>query len=426
MQAVGDRLRSWVGSGDRLCVAYSGGLDSTVLLHSLAALRGQGLFDGLAACHVHHGLSSSADTWALHCREVCDTLNVAYAERRISVDVAAPEGIEAAARVARYQALADVDAEWVVLAHHRDDQAETLLLNLLRGAGVHGAAAMPARHGRFLRPLLGIGRGEIEAYVAQHGLSWIEDGSNADVRYTRNFLRQQVMPRLVSRFPAASARLAASAGAFAEARELLDDLAVLDGAGQTPLPLSVLRALSVPRAANALTFHLRQHGVRIPGREWLRELLRQLLEAGVDRQVSSQVDGCVLHRYRDALWLEQPVPAPLSRLWAGENDLPWADRVIRLRPVVGQGVARRLLVAGEARFGVRGGGETVRLRSGGPRRPVKDLLREAGVPPWRRQMLPVLFVGGRVAWVAGIGMDADFGAGPEEDGICLEFDAANW
>ena len=412
--------------GDRLCVAYSGGLDSTVLLHCLAALRGRGLFASLAAVHVHHGLSPHADAWASHCQQICLAWNIPLAVHRVAVDRQSGEGLEAAARAARYRALEQVAADWLLLAQHQDDQAETLLFSLLRGSSVHGAAAMPVRDRRYLRPLLDLPRAALLAYAEAAmeiaGLRWVEDESNADPAFSRNFLRLRVMPVLTARFPAASRRFAASARSFGEARQLLDELAGLDGADQVPLPLSRLRALSPLRAANLLAAHLRGRGLRIPGRAWLLEVLRQLLEAGADRQPVAPLAGKHLGRFGDALYVFDSPPLPTILRWNGEQSLDWGGGRIVCVPSLGQGIARRHLLDPAARFETRRNqGERLRLHPDGPRRLLKDLLREAAIPPWERDQLPILYVGEIPVWVGGIGFNADFAASPGETGISLEF-----
>lgn len=297
--------------GSRLVVGLSGGIDSVVLLHALAGLRPE----GLAALHVHHGLSPRADAWADFCAAFARSLAVPFECVRVAVERDSRDGLEAAARRARHAVFARTAADWIVLAHHRDDQAETLLFNLLRGAGLAGAAAMQEASGRLLRPLLRIGRAEIEAYAQAHRLAWIEDESNADVRHSRNFLRHRILAPLAQRFPAAARNLAAAAARFGEAQALLDDLARLDLAGNDgfPLDLARLEALPEPRARNALRYLLAQARVAIPSEARLREALRQMLDAAGDRHPAVELGTHRLLRRRGRLYLEPGGPSSESR-----------------------------------------------------------------------------------------------------------------
>lgn len=285
MQAVAACLARHARPGDAVTVGISGGLDSTVLLHATSRLAGDARLD-VSALHVHHGLSPNADAWADSCRKVCGKLGIPITVLRVEVPARSGEGIEAAARRLRHQALSDQDADWILLAHHADDQAETVLHNLLRGAGVRGAAAMPESRGRILRPLLGLARETLLAYARSRRLVWIEDESNADSRYTRNFLRNEILPRIASRFPRASAQLAAAACLFSEADSLLEDLASLDLGDRSPefpLPLMLFRELSDTRARNLLRAMLKWH--RVPPPDWrrLNEFVRQIRTSASDR-----------------------------------------------------------------------------------------------------------------------------------------------
>lgn len=285
-RAVADGLRRHVEAGQTLIVGLSGGLDSSVLLHLLTRVR---VHDAnIAALHVHHGLSPNAGRWEAHCREFCAGLGVPLRVERVDVERESPDGLEAAARRARHAAFERAGGDWVVLAHHRDDQAETLLFNLLRGTGLRGACAMRDANGRLLRPLLDVGRDLIAAYAAEHGLNWIDDESNADTSYSRNYLRHQTLRDLEGRFPGSAANLAGAARRFAEAQALLDDLASLDlgGADDFPFDLGRWVDLPEPRARNALRYLLHRRHVGIPGEERLREIVRQFREAGPDRHPS--------------------------------------------------------------------------------------------------------------------------------------------
>jgi tRNA(Ile)-lysidine synthase len=274
-------------------------MDSTVLLDAASRVAKDAGLE-LSALHVHHGLSANADAWGDSCRLVCEAMGIPLTMQRVNVALGTGEGCEAAARVVRHKALADHPADWILLAHHADDQAETVLHNLLRGAGVRGAAAMPESRGRVLRPFLGLARDVLLAYAQSRRLVWIEDESNADSRHTRNFLRKEILPRIKSRFPRAGVQLAAAAGRFSEAASLLDDLAVLDlrdSPPAFPLPLRLLRELPGTRARNLLRAMLTWQGVQAPGANRLGEFVRQVRTAGGDRH--PRID---LARY--ALWCE--------------------------------------------------------------------------------------------------------------------------
>lgn len=297
--------------GSRLVVGLSGGVDSVVLLHALARLRPE----GLSALHVHHGLSPHADQWADFSARFARELGVPFECVQVTVDRNTPDGLEAAARRARHAVFARTPADWIVLAHQRDDQAETMLFNLLRGAGVAGAAAMQETNGRLLRPLLAVGRSEIEAYAKTHRLVWIEDESNADTRHSRNFLRHHIMKPLLRRFPAAARNLAAAAARFNETQALLDDLARLDLAGSEDFPLHIarLKALPEPRARNALRYLLARQQVAIPSEARLREALRQMLTAASDRHPVARLGEHRLLRRRGLIYLEPSGPSSESR-----------------------------------------------------------------------------------------------------------------
>lgn len=283
--AIASCLDGHVGRHDSLAVALSGGADSVVMLHCLQRLAAGKRFD-LSAIHVHHGLSPNADAWETHCRVLCADWKIPLAVHRVQVERRSSDGLEAAARRARHAVFAATPQDWVALGHHRNDQAETLMFNLLRGTGLRGAAAMGERRGRLLRPMLTIERCAIIAYATGHGLTWIEDESNSDTRFSRNYLRHAALRELEDRFPGSTANLAAAAARFGEAGELLDDLARLDLQGAEPsfpLNVSVLKALTEPRARNLLRYLLQRQQIGIPSEERLREALRQLLHAAPDR-----------------------------------------------------------------------------------------------------------------------------------------------
>ena len=307
---VGDFLAARLAPAECLSVGLSGGCDSVVLLHLLSRL---GFAGRLSAIHVHHGLSANADAWAQFCAHYCASLGVALNTCIVTVDRNNGLGLEAAARQARYRAFAESEAECLLLAQHRGDQAETVLLNLLRGAGVLGAAAMPLErsHGaqRLLRPLLGTSRHEIETYARANGLLWVEDESNGDTALTRNFLRHQVLTAVVQRFPAAETALAQAAANFGEAAGLLDELAELDwrlASDGEAARLTVMRTFSLPRLKNLLRYRLRQLGWQVPVASRLDEFARQLQVAAPDRHPELSLPDGKMRAGRGLLqWLSQ-------------------------------------------------------------------------------------------------------------------------
>lgn len=385
----------------RLCVAFSGGLDSSVLLHVLAGLRARAAFE-LSALHVHHGLSPCADDWAAHCEDVCRSLGVPLRVATVRVARAGGKGLEAAAREARHAEFEREPADWMALAHHLDDQAETLLHRLVRGAGVAGAAAMrecdPVR--RLWRPLLSVARADLLDWAEAHALRWIEDESNEDQRFSRNFLRHDVMPRLRERFPAATRNLAGAAMRFAESAALLEELGGED-LGRIALAeegsRSRFRALSGPRQRNLLRCLLQQTGELAPDSVRTQRVCTALCGTGVVREVFG---GHVCCAWRDRIWVE-PLPgeAPQTVAWRGERRLQWGRGWLECEPgfAVGDGVS----VAYE--FRSRKGGECLSLGPGRPRRSLQHLCQDAGIPAWWRDELPLLWRGDELVWVAGVG-----------------------
>lgn len=428
-EAVRDFLKSRLSPGARLCVGYSGGLDSSVLLHLLAGLRHEFGFS-LAAVHVHHGLSPHADAWAAHCRLTCARLDVHLAVHRVEV-VAGPLGIEAAARSARYRVFAGLDADAVVLAHHRDDQAETLLFRLLRGAGVHGLAAMAESReiaGRTVwRPLLPCGRDSLAGYARERVIAHVEDESNAEEAWTRNWLRHAVFPVLDARFPACRQVFARTAEQLSESAELLDALAIADletAFAGNGLELVVLARLGPARARNLLRYWLKRETGVVPARAGLVEMLEQLLTAAPDRHPAMPVGDSLLERRGGRAVLVGRVPAlPRGEWhWQGQPilDLGDAGRLC-FSLTEGAGLAVAQVPDAGGRVVWRAGGERLRPDCRRPARTLKNLLREAGVPAGERSRWPLLYFGDRLAWVAGVGVDCGFQARPGEPGWLISW-----
>jgi tRNA(Ile)-lysidine synthase len=399
-----------------------------------AALGAPACGHGLAALHVHHGLSAAADAWAAFCADACARRDIRFASRAVSVHNAG-DGVEATARERRYDALASMAREHVVdailLAHHADDQAETHLLQLVRGAGPRGLAAMPvvaqARGTRFVRPFLSLPRALIDEYVALHALAYVDDDSNAHTSIRRNALRARVIPAMRAIAPGYPGTLVRAARHQAEAVHLLDELARVDAGVAEPgdsLALAALRALAAPRARNLLRWFLRERGLRAPSAARLDAMLRQLHDAAADAHVAVAHDGAVIGVHRGRVIVHAPADTFDPRPWHGESQIALPHGVLAFVPVQGEGVALRGLAGRPVTLRPGASGERLRLAARGSRRNVRDLLREAGVPPWERAAVPRLYCGDTLAAVAGAGVDATFAAGPGDAAVRLEWRAS--
>lgn len=379
-----------------LLLAFSGGLDSTALLHRLASdpsFRG----NNLRAVHVHHGLHAQADAWATHCQRFCDTLGVTLLVVRVDVARDSGEGLEAAARQARYAAIRDMLApgEVLVTAHHRDDQAETFLLRALRASGPDGLAAMrdwrAFAHGWHWRPLLRTPRSALLAYAERHGLDWIEDPSNADADFDRNFLRQRVLPLLRERWPHADAAFARSAQLSAEASGLLAEadaraLATAATLDARTLSVSALLALPAPRRSRVLRCWIRRLGLPPLPAEGLARIETELLPARADAEARFDWHGATIRRWRDLLHasvLHPALPAAWRQDWDG-----------RLPLVLPEGSTLSLeganALPSPVQAHARAGGERIVLPGRRHSTTLKNVLLDLGVPPWTRDVLPLL------------------------------------
>ena len=402
-----------------LRIAYSGGRDSHVLLHWLASERAALGPHRLRAAHVDHRLHADSARWAEHCAAVCAALDVPLDVHHVNARPASGDSPEAAARAARYAALAAglEDGDLLLTAHHQTDQAETVLLALVRGSGLAGAAAMPAqrRFGRgwLLRPLLDWPAVRVARYADDHGLAWAEDPSNRDARFDRNFVRAEALPLLAGRWPAAATTLARHAAHAADAQALLDEIATADGAHAPQLAVVQLAALSPARQRNLLRAWLHRHGAAAPSAARLDELLRQALTAAGDRQVAVAVGAHRVRVWRGALYLTpSAVPAaPCVVHWRLDAplELPGLGQ-LRAEAVCGQGIA-------SARLGAQPALD-VRFRrddSGG--KALKKRLQKLDLPSWQRDRVPLLYGGDCLVQVAGGEPVAAWRAGPGEPGV---------
>ena len=430
-----------------LAIAFSGGLDSSVLLHLAGAYaRAQGVT--LYAFHVHHGISAHADDWLAHCEREAAAAGAVFDARRVALQKG-KSGVEAAARKLRYAALGAMCAahgvQLMLTAHHLDDQAETVLLQLLRGAGTAGLSGMDAANAApellgnadlvMMRPLLPVTREALEAYAAEHAISWVEDESNAHPRYARNALRHQVMPALAQAFPGYQERFARSAAHAQSAQRLLTELAEQDLATSLDgdcIDVAKLRAMSLDRAYNMLRHWFGTRGLRMPSTAWLHEMVTQLVEARYDAQLLVTHPDCHGRRPRDRLYIT-PKLAELAGqrdpddegvfvkegerfVWRGEAQLAFpAYGGVLAFVEAEQGVAPEWLRAQELMIDFRKGGERLKPAHNRPTRALKYHYQACNVPAWERERLPIVSAGKDLLFAAGIGMDCHhyaLGAGP--------------
>ncbi len=387
-----DVRRWWIG--------LSGGLDSTLLASCVQELQ---LDTPLHCVYINHGLSAYADEWQAHCQAFCQQRQLPFTAVAVEVRVTG-QGVEAAAREARYRAFADLlqPGDGLLLGHHLDDQAETLLLRLLRGTGVAGLAGIQQQRqlgqGLLLRPLLDVSRQQLEQEARQRHLSWVEDESNAQTRFDRNYLRLQVMPLLQERWPGFQRQWQQAASLCGEAAALVEEVAAADlatcnpsaGNAGTSLELSGLRALSPFRRANVLRLWLQQLGQPLPEAVQLQEVESQLIQGRADSEAQVSWRSVRLQVHRQRLWLLAALAASLPGApvcWDGRAGLRWGDWQLTLENVSSGGWR---WPAEGVQVQARRGGERCHPAGRAHSQTLKKLLQEAGVAPWLRPQLPII------------------------------------
>lgn len=412
----------------RYLIAYSGGADSHVLLHAIAQLR-SALKIEILALHVDHQLQELSGLWAQHCVDTCKALGINCQVVRVAVARDAGEGLEAAARKARYQALADVmrAGDGLLTAHHQDDQAETLLLQLLRGSGPKGLAAMAAvrefSNGYLLRPLLDYSRMELEVYARGAGIQWVDDPSNTDESFDRNYLRHQILPALQQRWPSMAQTLGRAARHQAEADQLLIELAELDMASYVDdgaLSMEALQGLSVIRQKNLLRQWIDSQHYPLPTESRLQSIISDLIPAAEDGVPLVCWNRIELRRYRQHLYLmpELPQHDPVrSFAWDGElMDIDDGVMTLDSQQVQGSGLRASLFSQQKVEVRFRQGGERCRPVGRGNTKDLKKLLQEAGLAPWLRERQPLIYVDNELAAVVGVCVCEGFAAKEGEAG----------
>ncbi|MCS5711186.1 tRNA lysidine(34) synthetase TilS [Candidatus Berkiella aquae] len=386
-----------------LIVAYSGGRDSHVLLHALASLRTQYPFS-LRAIHINHGLQAQAKQWALHCKLQAQSLGAAFCELELQLQPAKGQSVEELAREQRYAAFKNnlKPGHLLLTAHTQDDQAETILLQLFRGAGPKGLSGMGESsklgQARLMRPLLSVPRKAIADYARAHQLIWVEDPSNQNHRFARNFVRHEVFGRLQAHFPGMSACIARSAAHFAQTQQLLDDYIKVDLAScvdeEGALDLQRLRSFNCAKQSAILRQWFANLSIRSPSTRRLQTLCEQALNAKQDAKLCIQFGGVSIRRYRDKLYVildNQEVPDLAAQEWALHADLYFGEQIWRAKQTLGKGIRASGLTQGSLTVRKRQGGERCKIAGETLSRPLKKILQNQGIPYWQRQQIPLFY-----------------------------------
>tara|TARA_Y100001960_G_scaffold329509_1_gene421082 strand:- start:1350 stop:2729 length:1380 start_codon:yes stop_codon:yes gene_type:complete len=435
-------LHERIQKDDHLILGLSGGVDSVVLLNILMSFSIKFKFI-LSALHVNHGISPNANKWENFCLDLCNTHNIPINLVKLKINKLSGTSLEANARDARYQEFKNLNANYVILAQHLDDQAETLLLQMIRGAGVRGLSAMPVIRNQIgqsggqhvdlgpqiLRPLLNVSRSEIEGYAREHKLSWIKDESNNDISIARNFLRHKVFPLLETKFPAYRTTFLRTSRHMAEANCLLDDLARFDSKNciiSGRIQIKKFQELNSLRAKNLLRYDLVRRGMTLPSTAKLEDMIRQLLSSRLDTKLHIIFGDNEIRSYKGNIYVRQASKLPSKGwkvLWNGEKKLDITKKgdSIQFLRERGKGINLLKLEKEPIIIRFRSGGERIRPDFNRPRRSLKNLFQEKSFPQWERDSIPLLFSGEHLVWVPGIGIDYSFQAGESDLGLIVSW-----
>ena len=414
-----------------LYIGYSGGVDSHVLLHLCAT--NPNLKDNITAVYVHHGLQAEAEAWAIHCQKTAASLGVAFMLLRVNAVADPGESPEEAARNARYAALKSLIGtdDALLVAQHRDDQLETVLLQLFRGSGLRGLSAMPERiafgRGVMIRPLLNVAKSAIDAYARTWDLSWVEDPSNLSHDYDRNFLRNAVLPLLKQRWPACDKTVARSARHCADAQVIISDLAenlfrpVFNAVDQT-LSISRLTSYEIPQQQLIIRQWFQALGLKMPALAFVERLQAEVLAARDDSDPVLFGQAYNVRRYRDRLYcLKSHTPDYVQEtVWpAGQATIKVSDRQRLSCTPSSAGISREHWQNANIKVTARSGGEKISLPGRTGRHALKKLFQEAGIPPWERVAIPLIYLDDKLAAVGDLWISAEFYS--DEDQDCISF-----
>ncbi len=418
-----------LAAGRPVCLAYSGGVDSHVLLHLLATTQHPQLAQ-VRAVHINHGLHKTAEQWAKHCADVASKLDIEFSHIDVTVQDIDELGLEAAARKARYQALSDelLSDEVLVTAQHQHDQAETLLLQLFRGAGPLGLSAMwpeSQSHGMsIIRPLLDVPKQDILDYAELHQLHWVDDPSNQNIDINRNYLRQEIWPLLQQRWPTIEKTISRSAKHCQETSLLLAQLAEQDREQcqlkhDGHLSIAAVKQLPLERQRNLLRFMIETAGYVLPSTAILQRIIEDVINAAGDKAPLVRWADTEVRRYRDDLYVQTSTDSelpPIEINFTGPAELELSDDcTLKWQLTSGDGLKTSVL-NGDLMMRYRQGGEKIRLRGHPQHKSLKQLFQEWSVPPWKRATIPLIFVGAELVGVVGYGYAEHYAADTGEKG----------
>jgi tRNA(Ile)-lysidine synthase len=431
---VGERLHSYP-KHPHIWVAYSGGCDSTVLLYLLHHYSQHHPLK-VSAIYIDHQLDDNSSQWGEHCRSICHKLSIPLVIRKVDID-GGDQGIEAAAREARYKIFESLlgPHDLLLMAHHQNDQVETLLLRLMRGSGVHGAAAIPELRalgeGWLARPLLAFTREQIMDYAHQQRLKWIEDPSNQDHRYERNFVRHQLLPLLQSRREGIHEVLARTTQHFDEAAKLLDQLAEEDlnriGGEGAAIDCAALIEMESGRCRNLVRYWIGKQGFQRPDTVHLNRIIDEVIGSRVDRTPLVQWKGGEIRRHKGHLYclpLSVQSSENLVMKWQGEPELllPHGLGILKFKQVRGAGIVfADLPVPENITISWRRGGEKIKLVGKAHRQSLKKLFQQASIPSWDRQRIPLIYCGAELLQVVGLWISAAATCRKDEVGVVVEW-----
>ena len=420
-------VQSWPAAG-RYYVAYSGGLDSHVLLFAMHSLKSRLRCD-ISAIHVNHNLNERAGEWAEHCKGICSGLGIEL--EIVEIDAKSPKGEsqEAWARKVRYEAMEAIvkQDEMLLTAHHSDDQAETLLIQLLRGSGPAGLAAMPAicrfGAGYHARPLLHYTRQQLQEFAQENEISWINDDSNKDMRFDRNLIRHEILPRLRKRWPSVTDTLSRAARLQAQSAELLEELASVDMDSclvkeMEALDIRCLKKLSSARCSNLLRYWVKTSGFPGPDSRQSHQILTDVVDAKADANPCVSWPGAEVRRYHNYLFVMKPLPEPAGpekRNWKLGEACRLPVGILQAYRGRGEGIRANVCPDGTLQVGFREGGEVIKREGNQHHQQLKKLFQEYDIPAWLRNYIPLLYKDDRLVSVAGKWIDQKFAAAPGEE-----------